>query len=483
MAAKGHETIYEGLEELTAALERQPTDGLPLGYTMRSWNCKEAPDREAWRHYVRLHKALGYSNISLDIPWGEVEATPGEYDFSLYGPAAEIVAEEGMTLQIKLNTRNIPAHWKRENLLVRGPDGPPERGEFHTFADEAMNAAMAGFYRATAERMQGLGNLFYCSALAASFECEYHHSVWTDFGEPARRQMAAWLEERYGSLRRLEESWSRKVGTWQDAALSWRGTETIRDGRPDAAFVDFMKHRESSIALWLKTVLASLRAGDPSAQYGPQVGRIVGSMAPRRGTPGVFSWASPCEWIFIDPSPADDMEWEVAVELDGPYMFDRLGLADRMQEIYVRHARQAYEAGAGYVCLANWSSLEQYRENLAMFEALARTKMSVAPRPAADDAVYVSKWDVYLFGAAAGHSLEGGKAMFRELRNAGKPVDVLLDDPILLGAQRPPDYKRIHVCGATVADAAVWERLKASGVELLADASAVVTDEYGRQLG
>lgn len=490
--------IIESLKLRLLRVPEYPVEGLPYGYTIRSWQRAQCGDMDTWRRYVLLQRALGYNNVSIDIAWADVEPQPGRYDFSAYDPYLRVIADADLTLQIKLNSRMMP-EWAIANrdALLCGPDGQViedgfVKAPYHGFADSTMLQALQDFYRAVARNYRDWPNLFYVSAFAVSFESEYHHSIWTDYSRAAQRQFREYLQGRYGSLDELNSAWGSQYGSWEEVGIAWQPPQTMKEDRPDVRYVDFMKYREWAARRFFDALHQAIKQGDPQAEYGPQVGRIVCPVGMRRGTLGAFYWAENCEWIFVDPSPADDFAWElaiaraggkkVAVELDGPYMFRNLNLESQLPTLYPEHTRLSYEHGAHYVCHANWSETRDYERCLqeGMFERAAAAKQGVYEVPKAADAVYVSKWDCYLFADQPGHALAASKACFQELRAQGRPVDIVLDDTILQNPDALGEYHRIHVRGAHFVARPVWDALQRSGAELvLGDEVQELQDETG----
>ncbi len=500
MSQERPQNIIESLRLDQFAMPEYPTDGLPYAYTIRSWQIAQAKDMDTWHKYVLLQKALGYNNISIDIPWAVVEGEQGKYDFSIIQPYLRFIADEDMTLQLKLNSRMMPEWAKADpDALLHDSDGNLieegfVKGSYHGFADPKLNAALRGFYRATAEHFRDWPNLFYCSAFAVSFESEYHHTVWTDYSPAAQRQMREYLRAQYDSVEVLNAAWGTEYGGWDDVQIAWRPPETMKGDDPDRRYVDFMKYREWAARLFFDNVVEGLREGDPDAQYGPQVGRIVGPVAMRRGTLSAFHWAASCDWIFVDPSPADDYAWElavaraggksVAVEIDGPYMFRNLNLDDQLPALYAEQTRLSYLYGAAYVCHANWGETRDYERcrDEGMFKRAAEAKLAEYELAPATDAVYVSKWDCYLFGNQPGHSMAASKQRFQALRDQGKEVDAVLDDTILQTPAQLDKYEKVHVCGAKFVAREVWGALTASQAELiLGEGVDVLRNETGTE--
>ncbi|MCX5659633.1 MAG: beta-galactosidase [Planctomycetota bacterium] len=480
---------------------------MTYAYTMRSWDRRNCGDLATWEKYVRLHRDLGYNNISFDIAWSDVEVRAGEYDFSGYDQHLKAIVDEGMSLQIKMNTRAMPA-WIRANrdALLYGPDGRVVEDNreqpvpYHNFADPYLIEAMQGFYRKVAEHSRGLPNLFFVGAFACSFESEYHGGIWTDYSPAAQRQFREYLRSAYRSLAELNASWLTVFATWDEVGITWQPPEKMRGERPDPRFVDFMKYREWAGRRFFDAMHEAIKAGDGKAEYGPQVGRIVCEVGPLRGTVGAFYWAANCEWMFVDPAPIDDMPWEmavaraggkkVAVELDGPYSYRNHKLDERLTVLYAEQSAACYEHGADYVCHANWTETRDYARvvNEGLFRRFADAQR-VAPRRArAADAVFVGKWDSYLrkdlgWAAQPDQVRETAMGCFQALRKQGKSVDVVMDDTILQSPASLKPYERIHLCATRFVDRNVWMLLRASGAELVfVGGTGKVRDEAGAEI-
>lgn len=499
--------IIECLKQNRFTAPAQPLAGQPYGFTMRSWNRGECGDMATWEKFVRLHQTLGYNSIVLDLSWADIEGKRGSYDFTGYDPYLRSIANAGLGLQLKLNSRMMPS-WATANrdALLCGSDGQVlEEGSaaptpYHGFADPHLIEALQMFYEKVAGHCRGLPNLFYVSAFSCSFESEYHHTIWTDYSPAAQRQMREYLRTAYSSLDRLNAAWLTTYATWNDVTIAWQPPETMRDGRPEPRYVDFMKYREWAGRRFFDAMHAAIKDGDPNAEYGPQVGRIVCPVGMLRGTIGAFNWAENCEWIFVDPAPVDDFAWElaiaraggkkVAVELDGPDMFRRWKVTAPFPALYAEQTRACYEHGANYVCHANWDETRDYVQSVegGLYERAAAAKGQVFDIPPASDAVYVGKWDSYLrkhiaWTVQPDQVLELSKARFQDLRHHGKPVDVVLDDTILPNPDKLKQYANIHLCGAKFIAQPVWEALRKSGATLVfGPGTQGLRDETGSEL-
>ena len=436
-----------------------------MGYTVRSWEAEAAPP-QALGAFLDMLAGLGYNNLSLDIAWADVEPQPGQYDFSLYDRLLAVAEERGFTLQLKLNTRALPP-WIGEDKLVRDPDGNlPGGTAFHTLADPEVNAQIAAFARAVAEHYRGRPNLFYCGAFAVSFETEYHHSIWTDYSEPALRQFRAFLRTQYDDLADLNAAWETTYPSFDDVQFEFRGQcRSLTDRR----YVDFQRYREDAAGRFFDGVADAVHAGDPEARYGPQVGRIFSPECIRRGTVSVFRWARNCDVIFVDPAPLDDYPWSVtvarasgkliAVELDGVYAYRRDGLLPRLAEVYAEQTRLSFEHGASYVAHANWGP-QEFGELQSVFPLCATAKQVPPRRTVATTAIYVSKWDEYCYEGRQGESAsQAAQRLFSELLAAGTAADIISDDLFTEDPAFLERYDRIHVPGGQVISAAAWEAL------------------------
>lgn len=500
-------TIFEAVKAGLFTAPRQTPPNVTYGYTMRSWDRRPCGDLPTWKKYVRLHRDLGYNNISFDIAWSDVEVGPGKYDFSGYDQHLKVIVDEGLSLQIKMNTRAMP-EWIRANrdALLHGPDGRVVEDNreqpvpYHNFADPSLIAAMQGFYRKVAEHSRGLPNLFFVGAFACSFESEYHGGIWTDYSPAAQKQLREYLRGAYRSLADLNARWTTSYSTWDEVEI-WQPPEKMRGERPDPRFVDFMKYREWSARRFFDAMHEAIKSGDGKAEYGPQVGRIVCEVGPLRGTVGAFHWAANCEWMFVDPAPIDDMAWEmavaraggkkVAVELDGPYAYRNHKLDERLTALYAEQSAACYEHGADYVCHANWTETRDYTRvvNEGMFRRFADTHRVAPPRPRAVEAVFVGKWDSYLrkdlgWTTQPGEVRETAMACFQTLRRQGKSVDVVMDDTILQSPARLKQYDSIHLAAPRFIDRVVWNALRTSGANLVfVGGTRDIRDETGADIG
>jgi beta-galactosidase len=119
-----------------------------------------------------------------------------------------------------------------------------------------------------------------------------------DWNPASRRQFAAWLEQRYETIDRLNRTWW--TNFWSQRVRDWNEAATPRGRTNPHAWLDFMRWREASIAGHIGRQAALLRALTP--------GKRIGCNIPETGVPlslniGQDYWrqaAAGLDWVGTD---------------------------------------------------------------------------------------------------------------------------------------------------------------------------------------
>jgi len=207
-----------------------PTDGLSYGgdYNPEQWS------REVWREDVRLMREAGVNIVSLGIfAWAALEPEPGRYDWGWFDEIIELLAENGVAVDLATPTA-APPQW----LLAAHPEILPVDADLRqqwpggrlgwcpsspVFRDYAVGIASAlaeryGTHPAVrlwhvSNELGGGNGRCYCDVSAAAF----------------RR----WLERRYETVDRLNRAWGTPFWGHQygsfDQVLPPRGSDATHD--------------------------------------------------------------------------------------------------------------------------------------------------------------------------------------------------------------------------------------------------------------
>jgi len=394
----------------------------------------------------------GLNCIAFDIPWREVERTPGEFDFSAYDGLINYAVNRGLWVQIKpwWIRRSYP-DWISPELEQEPLSGPRKLQEL-TFANTRLNEHIARFVRATVEHYRGYPVTCYTPVGATAAELEYSHADWRDGSHASVAQFHEWLRARCGTVGALNDAWGTKLESFGDAEPPGDLTEARAGPELRQSVLDWFCYREWSIKQLVDLLGEAVHKADPTARFAIQVGRIHdGPSCPKRATLGIFYWGEAADMLIADPQPknGDVMGYIAdlirasgkipAMELDAPARFE-IPLTE-----YTRNTVELWRHGGLWGSWANWVP-----DELSQPEVLALTEATVTAM--SDDhaydppttAMYVSKWDLYCY-----HGQDRWREYrdaYAELTDGGKRViDVITDDLLLARPETLDGYERVVV--------------------------------------
>jgi len=439
---------------------------------------------------IAFLKEHGYSGFATYIQWDRVEKQPGVFDWSHYDARLRYIVEQGLELELKIATKDRP-RW----VLDIGPfaslqhDGQPanpmpgRQQNIVTFADDEFNRLQARFMKEVSGHFRGIGLdvLSYTPVFGGYGETEYECWTYSDYSEYAQRQFRQWLRERYaGDLAALNKAWEADYADWDQVRIKFDGRKysaQLPDLRP--WFLDFIEYREWSLGRMLAQMAEALRAGDPEAVIGAQLGRIFHVDCAMRGTFGAFRWGKDYDLFIVDPAPLDNIMAAVdqvrasgrliGLELDGPYAYVRDKLD--VDKTYAQQARTAFAAGAHIVYTANWQT--RITSSYPATTAQLRTVRVVPPMtPARGEAVYMNKWAMYAF-----HEHDQGQFTYRPESALHRPIDFITDDMFLLDEGLLHRYEKIFIPFAPAIGQDAHRELMAHKDKLV-----VLDERFGRNL-
>ncbi|MCC6977491.1 MAG: family 14 glycosylhydrolase [Candidatus Melainabacteria bacterium] len=202
-------------------------------------------EREAFRNQCRDAKARGIKAVSIDMWWGLIEPTEGNFDWTFYRPLFKIAIEEELMLQLLVSLHQcggnvgdgknfvpIPA-WVFPKLAKLVPSGKPEAAMYVSEKGNACMEYVAAFathlilddyrrvFRAIrdefadiAEHIQEVNfSLGPAGELRYSSYKDDDNSNWPNRGalqcysELAIASFRAWVLEKYGSESEVSKAW------------------------------------------------------------------------------------------------------------------------------------------------------------------------------------------------------------------------------------------------------------------------------------
>ncbi len=456
--------IVRGLKDLPPAEDfdpskavRKPTEDTNLlGVTLRgSWPTNR------WYEFINESRAIGYNTISLDLPWGQVEREPGEFDFKRFDDAIAYAANRGYFLQLKpWWVRCTYPIWispalEQECHPAEGRTWAPQL----TFANPELTARIARYSSEIARRCKGYPNVFYTPVCGPSAEMEYSHGQYCDYGPAATARFAQWLEKKYGQIAKLNQAWGSEHMAFAAAKAPHLGNKAKRDTPDlDPAFFDFMAFREDLLKELLTEIHTAMKTADPDCKLGIQVGRTHdGPLLTKRGTPGIHYWAKPYGWIIADPQPQKRTD-------SAGYIVDFIRSGNKIpgveQTTYQSYADdpaafweftwQTWEHGGPLMLIANCaphSDVEGIRTSRKSAEQINKVAKFDPPKIA----MFVSKWELYAWHGGD-RWLDCRRAYNRLTDDSRLVIDVINGDMINNVAGLLDRYDRIVIPYGDVLD-------------------------------
>lgn len=250
------------------------------------------PESRFWAEDIKKIKESGFNAVQFWMPWGWMEPEPEKYVFDDYDELMEISYKNG--LQVLLSTcaelqpywihRVVPdshmvdhmgnrvvssnRHEANQGLTPGGCTDHPE-----------VRERMKGFLTAVAGRYRDMPH-FYGWDCWNEFRWQINSDGLVCFCRHTMEAFHSWLEEKYGSIREINDAWKRRYASFEDVLP---GKLPRRPYTEMMAFEGFLQWRA---AQHLKFRADALRSMDP--------GHII--TAHDGGPVPVFSWSAftPC---------------------------------------------------------------------------------------------------------------------------------------------------------------------------------------------
>ncbi len=405
-----------------------------LGVTLRgAWPAKR------WYDFVDQSRGIGYNTISLDIPWGQVERRPGEFDFARFDALVAYAANRGYYLQLKpWWVRCSYPMWICPNLEqechpAEGKTWAPQL----TFADPELTERIDRYCAEIARHFRGYPNIVYTPVCGPSAEMEYSHAQYCDYGPAATKRFADWLQKKYGTIAMLNRVWGSGYDDFAAAQAPHLGNKAKRNLPDlDPAYLDFMAFREDMLSELTTSLYTAMKAADPQCQLGIQVGRTHdGPLLAKRGTPGIHFWARPYEWIISDPQPQKRTD-------SAGYIVDFIrsgnkipGVEQTTYESYVddpaafwEFTWQVWQHGAPLMLIANCVPHSD-DQGIHTSRKCAEQVGKVAKFDRPKTAMFLSKWELYAWHE--GQRWLDLRNAYNRLTNSGnRAIDVVNGDII-----------------------------------------------------
>jgi beta-galactosidase len=190
--------------------------------------------RERWRKDLQQIKSLGFNTVRTWVEWTANERRPGEYGFPQLELLAELAQEIGLRFFVQVYTDSAPdwvaGQWPDARFVAQdGSVITPQSAPGYCFDHPEVQGKILQFYKQAA----GVASQ-YPNFVGWDLWSEPHIINWAiiDFVPNAsfcycpwtQKRFREWLQEKYGTLERLNEAWYRTFDSWEQVEAPRFGT-------------------------------------------------------------------------------------------------------------------------------------------------------------------------------------------------------------------------------------------------------------------
>ena len=172
---------------------------------------------EVWREDVVLMREAHVTLVSVGIfAWGSIEPREGEFHFDWLDEVMDLLHANGIAVNLATPTAAPPAWFAK-----RFPDALPisDNGNRMSFGERAHYDPSSPDYRAHAARItRVIAERYGAHPALAMWHIGNEYGT-TAYNEAASLRFRVWLQERYGSLDRLNDAWTTRF--WGQHYSDW----------------------------------------------------------------------------------------------------------------------------------------------------------------------------------------------------------------------------------------------------------------------
>jgi beta-galactosidase len=258
--------------------------------------------KETWRNDVRQIKTLGFNTVRAWIDWASGQPAEGSYDLQTLDVLLELAEEEGLKLVLQVYMDSAPAWVGRrfpDSLFVssNGQAIPPESSPGYCRDHPGVRAADNAFYAALAARARKSPAFLGWDLWSEPHVINWANPTWIPnpefcFCPNTLRRYRGWLQQKYGSIAKLNEAWYRRFSDWDEVQPSRMSTIL--------SYTDYID--------WKAFIAAKL--GEDLRDRYQAVKQVAPQTIVTSHAAGVGLFASPHHW----EGQSDD--WTMAKEVD-----------------------------------------------------------------------------------------------------------------------------------------------------------------------
>ena len=190
------------------------------------YNPEQWPD-EVWAQDVALMREAGVNLVSVGIfSWALLEPEPGRYDLSLLERVVGLLDEAGIKVDLATATASPPPWFLRAHPEARLVDAD---GVARSFGARQAYCPSSPEYRRAAAALAGtIARRFadHPAVVLWHVNNEYGCHNWHCFCPTSARAFRGWLQQRYGSLDRLNDAWG--TAFWSQRYTDWEQIDPPR---------------------------------------------------------------------------------------------------------------------------------------------------------------------------------------------------------------------------------------------------------------
>lgn len=184
-------------------------------YTPEQW------PKEVWREDVALMREAGVNLVSVGIfAWALIETDEGVFDFAWLDELLDLLHKNGISVDLGTPTASPPAWFfaKHPDARVVTRDGVTMGFGARGMASHASPAYREAIVRIASALAERYGD--HPAVVLWHVHNEYGVPVGEDYSDQSVRAFRLWLQEKYGSLDRLNAAWGtafwgQRYGAWE----------------------------------------------------------------------------------------------------------------------------------------------------------------------------------------------------------------------------------------------------------------------------
>jgi beta-galactosidase len=190
--------------------------------------------KEIWRKDVQQIKQLGFNTLRTWIDWASGEPAERSYQFETLDVLLELAEEEGLKLVLQVYMDSAP-QWVGQKypdsffVSSNGQAIQPESSPGYCRDHPGVRAADVAFYSALARRAIKSPAFLGWDLWSEPHVINWANPTWIPnpefcFCPHTKRRFREWLQEKYGTIDRMNEAWYRRFAGWEQVEPSRMST-------------------------------------------------------------------------------------------------------------------------------------------------------------------------------------------------------------------------------------------------------------------